>query len=433
MEQLFRSPFDHQCPSPPSSSSSQTRQLVYRLRFGKYEGSTLAEVPMEYKEWLIRNKFHLGRPDLNNALALDGCFGDATACEIGIVDCNAKQFHGQAHRPAHQEYQLNFGKHIGKCVSELPAEYKEWLVFHKYHLRLPELYEALEADGYFHPKSKSPTPSHDDAGSQCSKRKRSDTGETQQDMPAAKASCRASDSEPDMISDEIASWCHSNSSGLDEWDEEDNFLTQFDLDQSLNAGDEDAHNLVVEQVLPTAAASEFEPATEEFIDQEDVFGSTDDIAREIAELTEGVEVPADLESAPTVSGGQEVQARLVRAFEAYEGGDCVEALRLLRSALHRVTTLRGELTEEERACVDATIVTVSHAARMIAVNFRSTATQALIEAGDADRQSGLFEIAVGKYAEVVSVGVRPRAPRFQTEGLSRFDGRWCTMFDNGVA
>eukprot|EP00961_Rhodomonas_salina_P039778 534619-Rhodomonas_salina.1 len=131
MAQPFTSTLHAQQPNSQQGLSNRPRYPCYRLRFGKYEGCTLTEVPAEYKKWLVRNKFHFTRPDLHDALVAEGFFGAQSAEQLQGAAFTHGQFAFEPLcRPANSRYVLNFGKHIGRSVSELPDEYKEWLVFH---------------------------------------------------------------------------------------------------------------------------------------------------------------------------------------------------------------------------------------------------------------------------------------------------------------
>jgi len=311
---------------------------------------------------------------------------------------------------------LTFGKHFGKPLSEVTAEYKEWLVFHKFHLRRPDLYQALDEDGYFHPKPKPTTATKqeiDDVqpSSQTAKRHRE---EDEDSCSKVARLSHLSDVKKGEIHDanaldEVSAWCRSTSDDIGRWgEEEDLFNGLFGKDgNDLNV--DEVQEQTFDSVLMLEDGADGASFTEDCSD-------TDEESQHAAatpneeEETSRAETPSEPESArelgeegSKVNEGLELQAMLVDAFQAFERGECRLALRLLRSSIHKVIKLEGALTEEERRCMQGTLVTVVHAARMIACKFRDEGNKHLIDKGDHYRHAGLFEGAVLMYAEAVDL------------------------------
>eukprot|EP00961_Rhodomonas_salina_P014463 193904-Rhodomonas_salina.1 len=228
------------------------------------------------------------------------------------------------------------------------------------------------------------------------------------------------DADCDHISDEIASWCRSNSSDL-EWDAKDDFLSQFDMDSSFNVDQNEAINTfdaAAEQVLLTAAADDASDAFPSAAADHavDLSSEEEHASAAAAQLEPGTEAAqrgtgALCERESVQSQEWELQAAMGEAFAAFEEGDCTRALHLLRAALCRVTQLaaaRGlRASAAEKASMDTAVVTIVHAARMVAVNFRDAQTQPLIEAGDELRRAGEFDAAMLKYAQAVPAACDP--------------------------
>mmetsp|Transcript_3322 Transcript_3322/g.7821 ORF Transcript_3322/g.7821 Transcript_3322/m.7821 type:complete len:338 (-) Transcript_3322:45-1058(-) len=298
-------------------------------------------------------------------------------------------------------YVLTFGKYVGKPLAEVPADYKEWLVFHKFHLRKPELYEALDLDGYFRPKPKpaprnetpsAPAPANCEASN---KRARED-----ECVDFGGASKRQVLDHVGGGSDEVAQWCRSNSDDIAGWEGEDNFLGLYDKEGALNqeeVNNDSAFDAVL--LLEDGASNDFDPE-----DYEAAHSPPD-----CDEEASRAETPAVSETqqlgveGKKINEGFELQAVLVDAFQAFERGDCKVSLKLLRSSIHKVIQLEPNLNEQEKACMQQTLVTVVHAARMIACKFRDQNNTHLIAKGDEYRRGGLYEVAVLMYAEAVDL------------------------------
>ncbi|KAK5722748.1 hypothetical protein LTR15_005981 [Elasticomyces elasticus] len=104
----------------PMPSQENQDPNEYVLRFGKHAGKRLGEVPPDYIAWLKKGDYI--KNNANLAAAVEHF---EPRSEAVVISPEAME-----HMPlaaTAQEYVLNFGKHAGKGLEEVPPEYVAWL------------------------------------------------------------------------------------------------------------------------------------------------------------------------------------------------------------------------------------------------------------------------------------------------------------------
>lgn len=117
-------------------STVATPSKLYLLEFGKYRGKSLDEVPQGYIDWIVERKIHQENPALKAAL-LDRGFIQDKSCSSIDVSASIRQ-----------PYRLNFGKHEGKTLKEVPIDYIRYLTGQKAHEDRLDLRGALTELAY---------------------------------------------------------------------------------------------------------------------------------------------------------------------------------------------------------------------------------------------------------------------------------------------
>ena len=152
------------------------RHTSYQLTFGRHEGLTLRQVPRDYVLWLVRQRVYDGKPALEAALRAENYLQstpdpftppstpkrngpstdfDDTNLDISIL---RKRSHSDIARRNGtmlnydgSAYMLDFGKHHGKRLRDVPSDYIDWLIKKGAHTSLPDLAAALREEGMLPP------------------------------------------------------------------------------------------------------------------------------------------------------------------------------------------------------------------------------------------------------------------------------------------
>ncbi len=99
----------------------------YSFDFGKHEGQRLEDVPRNYVQFLVRNEVWRHRPALWRALFLKGIvLEEPPQIERDEKVVNATSAPSEITREI--EYVFDFGKHNGKKWSEVPENYRNWII-----------------------------------------------------------------------------------------------------------------------------------------------------------------------------------------------------------------------------------------------------------------------------------------------------------------
>lgn len=117
-------------------STAATPSKLYLLKFGKHRGKSLDEVPKGYIDWIIERKIHQEDPALKAALLEHGFIGDESSSSIDVSTSSR------------QPYRLNFGRHEGKTLKEVPIDYIRYLTGQKAHEDRLDLRGALTELAY---------------------------------------------------------------------------------------------------------------------------------------------------------------------------------------------------------------------------------------------------------------------------------------------
>ncbi len=145
----------------------------YRMTFGKHKNQTLDELPPSYRSWLIEQKIYADKAELKAALVEGNYLASATAPEVPqstptrkrrasieseidvtppfrakkvAISREAKSndtmlnYDGSA-------YILDFGKHAGSKLSDVPSTYISWLIEKGAHEHRPDFAAALHEQG----------------------------------------------------------------------------------------------------------------------------------------------------------------------------------------------------------------------------------------------------------------------------------------------
>ena len=140
---------------------------MYRLTFGKHENKTLQEVPPDYRKWLISDNVYADKEDLKAALIAGGYLSDpftppstptrkrplAFDSETPISPSRKVAISRAARRNGTMlnydgsAYILDFGKHAGAKLSDVPEDYIDWLIRKEIPAKRPDLADALRELG----------------------------------------------------------------------------------------------------------------------------------------------------------------------------------------------------------------------------------------------------------------------------------------------
>ncbi|KAL8688786.1 MAG: hypothetical protein Q9224_004799, partial [Gallowayella concinna] len=141
----------------------------YRLPFGKHKDRTLQDIPQDYRNWLVREKIYVSKPDLEAALIANNDLAatapgtpppkpskrrlsDAAESAVQkpspkklLISKEAKRngtmlnFDGSA-------YILDFGKNAGNKLRDVPPEYIHWLIANGIPEKRADLADALHEE-----------------------------------------------------------------------------------------------------------------------------------------------------------------------------------------------------------------------------------------------------------------------------------------------
>ena len=107
----------------------------YVFDFGKHIGLRLEDVPRNYITFLVRNEVWRQRPSLWKALFMNGIVFEEPPVGVSNEDVIpvADNKHVRIEQPSstnieHVDYVFDFGRHNGKKWSEVPQQYREWIV-----------------------------------------------------------------------------------------------------------------------------------------------------------------------------------------------------------------------------------------------------------------------------------------------------------------
>lgn len=100
----------------PTSKPSDASPAEYRFDFGIHAGKTIGEVPSDYLDFLRKRGIVEGKPALAAAV-----IKYEREHASNTVPASSKS------RTDPAQYTLKFGRHIGKTMSQVPAQYLTWL------------------------------------------------------------------------------------------------------------------------------------------------------------------------------------------------------------------------------------------------------------------------------------------------------------------
>ena len=148
---------------------------TYRLTFGKHRGLTIDELSSGYRQFLIEKKVYDRYPDCKAALIAAGYLETSQPADSEPISPSRKRkaleqsvpsspqalkrpalSAGQdtkvaAEHTGNQQaadlYFLDFGKHAGKRLRDVPAGYIEWIISNEVYANRPPLEFALKALG----------------------------------------------------------------------------------------------------------------------------------------------------------------------------------------------------------------------------------------------------------------------------------------------
>lgn len=144
---------------------------LYRMTFGKHVKKHLHELPPGYRAWLIGQRIYADKGDLKAAL-IEAKYLDPSAetepspttptkkrklseTESAIPPSSAKKLaisqeakrNGTMLNYDGAAYILDFGKHAGQKLRDVPSTYIDWLVTTNVHDKRPDLAAALREEG----------------------------------------------------------------------------------------------------------------------------------------------------------------------------------------------------------------------------------------------------------------------------------------------
>ena len=99
----------------------------YVFDFGKHEGQRLEDVPRNYVQFLVRNEVWRHRPALWRALSVKGIVFEEPPPDESVataVDTDS----APSDSSKEIEYVFDFGKHNGKKWSQVPENYRTWVI-----------------------------------------------------------------------------------------------------------------------------------------------------------------------------------------------------------------------------------------------------------------------------------------------------------------
>ena len=161
---------------------------TYRLTFGTHKNKTLDEIPPSYRSWLVRDNVYDGKDDLKAALIagnflvpptdpltppstpipatpsrkrrapLDDDIGGSPSSRRKLVISERAKRNGTMLNYDGSDYILDFGKHHGEKLCDVPPDYARYLIKAGAHRSRPDLTAALQEQGY-HIPDQEPTPS----------------------------------------------------------------------------------------------------------------------------------------------------------------------------------------------------------------------------------------------------------------------------------
>ncbi|MCJ1457623.1 hypothetical protein MMC28_007991 [Mycoblastus sanguinarius] len=148
----------------------------YRMTFGKYKRKPLSEVPPDYRSWLIDEEVYADKEDLKAAL-IEGKYLNLPA-PTGLQTPPSTPSASRKRKVSDSEtffspsrarklaiskeakrndtmlnydgaaYILDFGKHAGKKLNDVPSSYISWLIADELHKERADLAAALREEGF---------------------------------------------------------------------------------------------------------------------------------------------------------------------------------------------------------------------------------------------------------------------------------------------
>lgn len=144
----------------------------YRMTFGKHKNQPLSEVPPDYRSWLIAKEIYADKDDLRAAL-IQGKYVSPPATEpksppstptrkrkvseseTAVSPSSAKKIaiskeakrNGTMLNYDGTAYILDFGKHAGRKLSDVPSTYISWLITTGVYEKRSDLTAALRKEG----------------------------------------------------------------------------------------------------------------------------------------------------------------------------------------------------------------------------------------------------------------------------------------------
>lgn len=146
---------------------------AYHLSFGKHKGRTLEEIPPDYRDWLIKKNVYANHGDLKAALVAgnyltlnmnqltppptpvpstpsrkrqvpsDSYIRGSPSSRRRIDICKGARRNGTMLNYDGSDYILDFGKHAGEKLDDVPPDYIDYLIGQGIHHKRPDLMAAL--------------------------------------------------------------------------------------------------------------------------------------------------------------------------------------------------------------------------------------------------------------------------------------------------
>ena len=109
----------------PSRSSGEERQHKYKLDFGKYRGEALDDIPIEYiTKFLVKEEVYKKKPALWNALYLNDVVDEAPLTNPELLEDDDKD----KEAANGVLYTFDFGQYYGMEWSQVPQNYRDWVI-----------------------------------------------------------------------------------------------------------------------------------------------------------------------------------------------------------------------------------------------------------------------------------------------------------------